>query len=283
MRRRLFPYLLLAPYLAVFSVLLAYPILRGVYMSLFDWGIFGPRDFLGLGNYLELLNDPRFWSALQNTLFFAILYVPLVVVLSLVLAVLLHKSLPGMGLFRTSVFLPLVINVAVAAIAVDWIIDPQIGMLNRLLELAHLPTQAWLQKPGWAMLAVSFVTIWTSAGFNVIIYLAGLENIPDELYEAANLDGSNAFQNLVYITAPLLRPITLLITVLSITLALQVFGEVYLLTDGGPFGSTRVLTFLLYEAGFTNFEFGRAAALGVIMTVLIALLALVQFKFLGER
>ena len=283
MRRRLFPYLLLAPYLAVFSVLLAYPILRGVYMSLFDWGIFGPRDFLGLGNYIGLLNDPRFWSALQNTLFFAVLYVPLVVVLSLVLAVLLHKSLPGMGLFRTSVFLPLVINVAVAAIAVDWIIDPQIGMLNRLLELAHLPTQAWLQKPGWAMLAVSFVTIWTSAGFNVIIYLAGLENIPDELYEAANLDGSNAFQNLVYITAPLLRPITLLITVLSITLALQVFGEVYLLTDGGPFGSTRVLTFLLYEAGFTNFEFGRAAALGVIMTLLIALLALVQFKFLGER
>ena len=283
MQRRLFPYLLLTPYLAAFSVLLAYPILRGVYMSLFDWGIFGPKDFLGLGNYIELLNDPRFWSALQNTLFFAVLYVPLVVVLSLVLAVLLHKSLPGMGLFRTSVFLPLVINVAVAAIAVDWIIDPQIGMLNRLLDLAHLPTQAWLQKPGWAMLAVSFVTIWTSAGFNVIIYLAGLENIPDELYEAANLDGSNAFQNLVYITAPLLRPITLLITVLSITLALQVFGEVYLLTDGGPFGSTRVLTFLLYEAGFTNFEFGRAAALGVIMTFLIALLALVQFKFLGER
>lgn len=180
-------------------------------------------------------------------------------------------------------FLPLVINVAVAAIAVGWIIDPNIGMLNRFLSILNLPTQSWLQQPGWAMLAVSLVTVWTSAGFNVIIYLAALENIDKQLYEAASLDGSNAFQNLIYITAPLLRPITLLITVLSLVLALQVFGEVYLLTNGGPFGSTTVLTFLLYESGFTNFEFGKAAAIGVIMTFLIAVLSLIQFKVLGER
>lgn len=283
MRSKSFPYLLLAPYLLVFGVLLAYPIARGVYMSLFDWGIFGPNDFLGFGNYLDLLRTPRFWNAFWNTLFFTVLYVPTVVVLSLVLAVLLHKRIPGISAFRTLFLLPLVINVAVAAIAVGWIIDPQIGMLNRVLDLLHLPTQSWLNQPGWAMVAVSLVTVWTSAGFNVIIYLAALDNIDPQLYEAANLDGSNSWQNLIHITAPLLRPITLLIVVLSLVLALQVFGEVYLLTDGGPFGSTTVLTFLLYEAGFTNFEFGRAAAIGVIMTLLIAALAVVQFRVFGDR
>lgn len=283
MRSKTFPYLLLAPYLLVFGLLLAYPIVRGVYISLFDWGIFGPRGFMGFGNYLQLFEDARFWRAFWNTLFFTALYVPLVVVLSLLLAVLLQPRIAGISLFRTVFFLPLVINVAVAAIAVGWIIDPQIGMLNRLLSLAGLPTQAWLSQPGWAMLAVSLVTIWTSAGFNIIIYLAALDNIDPQLYEAASLDGSSAFQNLIYITAPLLRPITLLITVLSLVLALQVFGEVYLLTDGGPFGSTTVLTFLLYEAGFTNFEFGKAAAIGVIMTLLIAVLSLIQFRVLGER
>ena len=283
MKSKIFPYLLVAPYLLVFGLLLAYPILRGFYMSLFDWGIFGPKGFLGIGNYLQLFQEARFWNAFWNTLFFAALYVPLVVVLSLVLAVLLHKKIPGVSVLRTAFLLPLVINIAAAAIAVGWIIDPQIGMLNRLLSLLHLPSQAWLTQPGWAMLAVSLVTVWTSAGFNVIIYLAALDNIDPQLYEAASLDGSNGLQNLIYITAPLLRPITLLIVVLSIVLALQVFGEVYLLTDGGPFGSTTVLTFLLYEAGFTNFEFGKAAAIGVIMTLLIAILSLIQFKVFGER
>lgn len=277
-----FPYLLLAPYLVVFCVLLAYPILRGIYISFFEWGIFGPLRFVGLENYMGLFRDDRFWRALWNTLFYTALFVPAVVVISLVLAVLLKRNLPGMAVFRTAFFWPMVINVAVAAIAVQWILEPQFGVLNRVLTLLSLPTQAWLNQPGWAMVAVAMVSVWTSAGFNIIIFLAGLENIPQDIYDAAMVDGSSPWHNLWYITVPLLKPVTLLITVLSLVQALMVFGEVFVLTQGGPFGSTRVLTYLLYEQGFTHFRFGVASAIGVVMTVLIALISFAQFKLFRE-
>ena len=221
---------------------LAYPVIRGMYMSLFDWGIFGPNEFVGIDNYTALFQDTRFWRAVRNTFFYTALYVPLVVMISLALAALLKKSLLGIAVIRTFFFLPLTINVAVAAIAIQWLLAPQIGILNRFLSLLHLPNQSWLDQPGWAMFAVVLVTIWMSAGFNIIIFLAGLENIPQELYEAATIDGSNAWQDFIFITVPLLRSVTLLVAVLSLIGALQVFGEVYLLTQGGPFGSTEVLT-----------------------------------------
>ncbi|HLV37714.1 MAG TPA: sugar ABC transporter permease [Spirillospora sp.] len=278
-RFSLFPYLLLTPYLIFFIIFLAYPIVRGVYMSLFDWGILGPREFVGLGNYINLFSDDRFWRVLGNSLFFVVLYVPPVVIISLLLAVLLHGHMPGISIFRSAFFLPIVINVSVSAIAIQWIMDPQIGLLNRVLQSLNLPTQAWLSQQGWAMVVVSMVVIWSSAGFNIIIFLAGLENIPSELYEAAQVDGSTPWHTLIYITVPLLKPVTLLVAVLSMIGALQVFGEIFLLTGGGPFGSTTVLAYYLYEQGFNNFRFGVAAAVGVVMTALIAVLTLIQFRF----
>lgn len=283
LKSKLFAYLLLAPYLFVFAVFMIYPIVRGVYISFFDWGIFGPLEFTGLRNYLDLLRYESFWRALYNTLFFTLLSVPPVVVIALLLAVLLNGSIRGIWLFRLIFFLPIVINVATAAIAIQWLLDPVTGILNRLLEAIHLPKQSWLIQPGWAMMAVSMVSIWGSAGFYTVIYLAGLTNIPREYYEAAMIDGGNAWHQLVHITVPLLRPVTLLVTILAMVSALQVFGEVYMLTGGGPYGSTRVLAYLLYQEGFTNFRFGTAAAIGVIMTLLIAVLSAVQFRMFGER
>jgi ABC-type sugar transport system permease subunit len=280
---RVLPWLLLAPYTALFLLFLAYPVVRAVYISLFDWGIFGPQAWLGLGNYLDLARDERFWRALWTTLLFALIYVPMAVVVSLLLAVLLHARLPGIALFRTIFFVPIVINVATAAIAVGWVLDPAIGIVNRLLALVGLPGQDWLNQPGWALFAVSLVNLWTNAGFNIIILIAGLENIPDELYEQARIDGGTALDELTHVTVPLLKPILLLVTVLSLVHALQAFGEILLLTDGGPFGSTTVLGFLLYEEGFQNFAFGRAAAIGVVLTVLIAGLSLVQFRLFRQR
>ncbi len=278
-RSKFFPYMLLTPYLIVFVLFLGYPIVRGFYMSLFDWGIMGPKEFLGLGNYIDLFSDNRFWRVLGNSLQFTLLYVPPVVIVSLLLAVLLHKNIPGISIFRAAFFLPIVINVSVSAIAINWVMDPQIGLLNRVLQGAGLPTQSWLSQPGWAMVVVSMVVIWSSAGFNIIIFLAGLENIPQELYEAAQVDGSTPWHTLIHITVPLLRPVTLLVAVLSMISSLQVFGEIFLLTGGGPFGSTTVLAYYLYEQGFNNFEFGVAAAVGVVMTGLIAILTLIQFRF----
>lgn len=283
LRSRVFPYLLLAPYLVVFVLFLGYPIVRGFYMSLFDWGIMGPREFLGLGNYIDLFGDDRFWRVLGNSLFFTVLYVPPVVIISLLLAVLLHKNIPGISFFRAAFFLPIVINVSVSAIAINWVMHPQIGLLNRILQGVGLPPQTWLSQPGWAMVVVSMVVIWSSAGFNIIIFLAGLENIPQELYEAAQVDGSTPWHTLLHITVPLLRPVTLLVAVLSMISSLQVFGEIFLLTGGGPFGSTTVLAYYLYEQGFNNFEFGVAAAVGVIMTGLIAVLTVIQFRFFRSR
>ena len=272
---KLFPYLLLAPYLIAFVIFLAFPIVRGFYMSLFDWGIFGPREFLGLKNYATLFEEPQFWQAFSNTLTFTIMYVPMVVILSLVLAVLLSKKIRGMGWFRTAFFLPIVINVATATIAVRWLLDSEIGVVNRLLAMLNLPTQSWLNQEGWAMFAVALVSVWSSPGINIVMFLAGLENIPQELYEAVMVDGGNAWHKFTKITLPLLRPFTLLVTILSLIRALQVFGEIYMLTQGGPYGSTTVLTYLLYE--------GTAAAIGVFMTLLIAVVSLIQFKLFQEK
>jgi ABC-type sugar transport system permease subunit len=142
-----------------------------------------------------------------------------------------------------------------------------------------LPGQNLLSQPGWALFVIALVTLWINVGFMVIILLAGLENIPDELYEAAKLDGSNSLTDLVFITIPLLRPILLIVVVLSIVHAFQIFGEVLIMTQGGPFGSTTVLTMLLYEEGFQRFALGRAAAIGVVITVIIATLSFIQFRF----
>lgn len=279
MQKKLFPYMLLAPYLVFFVLFLAYPILRGSYMSFFEWGIRGPKEFVGFGNYIDLFNNHMFWQAFRNTIFYTLLFVPSVVIIPLLLAVLLKNPMPGINLFRSIFFLPIVINVSISAIAIDWIMNPQIGVLNRLLEMVGIAKQTWLVQPGWAMIVVVMVSIWGRTGFNMIIYLAGLDNIPAELYEAADVDGSTPWQNLRYITIPLLKPVTLLVTVLSLIGGLQVFGEVYMLTSGGPFGSTRVLSYMLYTEGFTYFNFGVAAAIAVVMTVLIAILSAIQFRF----
>ncbi len=278
-RSTLFPYLLAGPYIALFAVFVAYPVGRALYMSLWDWGIFGPNAFVGLSNYTSLLGDTRFWSSFWVTSTFALMYVPMITVISLVLAVLLHRKLPGIGIFRTAFFLPIVINVAVAAIAFNWLFEPNIGTIDKVLSFFGLPGQNLLQQPGWALFVVSLVTLWINVGFMVIILLAGLENIPDELYEAARLDGSNPLQDLVLITVPLLRPILLIVIVLSIVQGFQIFGEVLIMTQGGPFGSTTVLTMLLYEEGFERFALGRAAAIGVVITIVIATLSFIQFRF----
>ena len=282
-RARLFPFLLVGPYLLVFAIFLGYPIVRAVYMSLFDWGIFGPNAFVGLGNYTALMTDGRFWDSFWTTGRFALIFVPLIMVVSTLLAVLLHRKLPGIAIFRTAFFFPLVVNVAVASIAFKWLFEPQAGTINQILRLLHLPDQSWLTEPGWALVAIALITLWINVGFMVIILLAGLENIPDDLYEAANLDGSNAIQDFFFITLPLLKPILLIVMILSLVQAFQVFGEVLIMTQGGPFGSTEVLTMLLYEEGFRNFAIGKAAAIGVVITIIIAALSLVQFRVFRQR
>lgn len=279
MKSKVFPYLLLLPYLIVFVVFLGYPILRGFYMSLFDWGIMGPREFVGLENYVDLLGDDRFWRVIGNSLLFVVLYVPSIVIVSLLLAILLDKYMPGITIFRAAFFLPIVINLSVSAIAIRWIMDSQIGLLNRVLTALNIPPQTWLNQQGWAMVVVVLVVVWSSAGFNIIIFLAGLRNISEEIFDAALVDGSTGWRTLWRITIPLMRPVILLVTVLSTISAFQVFGEIFVLTNGGPFGSTTVLAFYLYEQGFGRFRFGVAAAVGVIMTTFIAILTLIQFRF----
>lgn len=282
-RSSLLPYLLAGPYVLMFAIFVAYPVGRALYMSLFDWGIFGPNAFVGLNNYLSLFGDRRFWGSFWVTSGFAAMYVPMIVIVSLLLAVLLHRKLPGIAIFRTAFFLPIVINVAVAAIAFNWLLEPNIGFVDKMLKLVGLPGQNWLAQPGWALFAISLVALWINVGFMVIILLAGLENIPDELYEAARLDGSRPIHDLFYITIPLLRPILLIVIVLSIVHAFQVFGEVLIMTQGGPFGSTTVMTMLLYEEGFERFALGRAAAIGVVITIIIATLSFIQFRFFRRQ
>jgi len=282
-RAKLLPYLMAGPYIILFAVFAAYPVGRAIYMSLFDWGIFGPNAFVGLSNYLSLFEDARFWSSVGVTSAFAVMYVPMIMVVSLLIAVLLHRKLPGITLFRTAFFIPIVINVAVAAIAFNWLLEPDVGLVDQVLNAVGLPGQTMLSQPGWALFAIAIVALWTQTGFMVIILLAGLENIPDDLYEAARLDGTRPIHDLVYITIPLLRPILLIVMVLSIIHAFQIFGEVFIMTQGGPYGSTTVMTMLLYEEGFERFALGRAASIGVVITIIIASLSFLQFRFFRRQ
>ncbi|GLQ56883.1 carbohydrate ABC transporter permease [Devosia nitrariae] len=282
-RAKVLPYLMAGPYILMFAIFAAYPVGRAIYMSLFDWGIFGPNAFVGVANYLSLFGDRRFWSSVGVTTAFAAIYVPMIVVASLLIAVLLHRRLPGITIFRTAFFIPIVINVAVAAIAFNWLLAPDVGFVDQVLRFFGLPGQRMLSQPGWALFAIAIVALWTQTGFMVVILLAGLENIPDDLYEAARLDGTRPFYDLIYITIPLLRPILLIVMVLSIVHAFQIFGEVFIITQGGPYGSTTVMTMLLYEEGFERFALGRAAAIGVVITIIIASLSFIQFRFFRRQ
>jgi multiple sugar transport system permease protein len=271
-------YLMILPGLAGILVFLALPILASFGISLLDWNVLTPPRFAGAANYARLWQNPEFWSALRTTVSYSLGIVSLGTVTSLALALALNQALRGIKLFRTLFFLPVVASTVAVALLWRWLYAAQFGLFNYALSLVGIEGPDWLGDPRWALPAVILFSVWKVAGYNMVIFLAGLQGIPRQLYEQAAIDGANAWQRFRHVTLPLLSPTTFFVLVVGIIGSLQVFDQVFVMTNGGPARSTVTLVFYVYENGFRLLSMGYAAAVSWILFLLILAATLVQWR-----
>lgn len=274
----------LAPYLIIFFIFRLLPSFASIYISLTKWSIVGQPTFIGLKNYIALFKDNNFFKALVNNIYFLLLILPVLIVLSLLTAITLNEKIPGRNVVRTIAIIPYVMIPAVVGIMWNWIYDANFGILNYVLSIFGVSSVGWLIDKNVALIAVSIVIIWSYLGYNMIIYLAGLQGISRELYEAAQIDGANRWQTLTRITLPLLRPTTSLIITLTLINIVQVYDQVVVMTGGGPSKSTMTLLQYQYISGFERQQLGYGSAVGVLTLVfLIGLVRLQSLIFKTEE
>ncbi|TCO21104.1 multiple sugar transport system permease protein/sn-glycerol 3-phosphate transport system permease protein [Kribbella steppae] len=267
----------LAPFGLLFLFLWAVPIIRGFYLSLTDVNVAeGTGGFVGLANYTNLFGDGDFQAALGHTVLFVVLNVPVLVAAGLILALVLNRDLSGRNMLRAAFVGPYLLPGAAVALIWTLVLDPVDGSLNTILKAVGLPVQQWLTEPGQAMGAVVLLTLWWRVGFPLLILLAALQDIPKQLYESARIDGAGRWQQFVYVTSPGIAPVLGLVVLLRLIDSFKVFEQVYLLTQGGPSGSTRVVLQMLYETGFRDFRTGYAAAIGWLLALIILVVTVVH-------
>ncbi|WP_424534667.1 carbohydrate ABC transporter permease [Sphaerisporangium viridialbum] len=277
-------WLFMLPTLVVLGAFVVWPMAQALYLSFTDYEVFAPARWIGLGNYQKLVSDPAFGNALVNTLYYAAVTTPVSVGLALALALLLNRSMALRGFVRTAVFVPVVISLAVVAIAWSFMLDPNIGLLSHWLsKIGIVSEQGWLRDPSLAMPAVMFVGVWKNVGFYMVMYLAGLQSIPTALYEAARVDGAGAWPRFRRITWPLLANQTMLIVILAAIATLQAFDQIFVMTHGGPFFKTETLVMMTYRVGFKEFQFGYAAAVSWALVLLIFVLSMFQLAYFRKR
>lgn len=279
----------LTPALVLLGVFFALPILAGLLMSFTDFDLYSigsPETirFVGLGNYRQVLGDPEFWRAMRNTAFFVGVGGPLSVLVSLAAALLVNAKLArAKGLFRTVYFLPVVTTMVAVAIVWRYLLHPRYGLVNAGLGGLGLPAVDWLGDPHWAMPAIILLAVWKNFGYNMLIFIAGLQAIPEELYEAAELDGAGAGAKFRHVTLPSLGPTFLFVGVMTMIGQFQIFAEPYVMTQGGPLRSTVTVVLLMYEQGFRWWRMGLATAMAFVLFVVTLLATGVQLKLQGSR
>jgi multiple sugar transport system permease protein len=272
------------PSLVVLGIFVVYPMTQALYLSFTEYNVIQPARWIGLENYQQLVSDPAFRNALVNTLYYAGVTTPVSVALALGLAILLNNRLPLRGFLRTSVFLPVVLSLAIVAIAWSFLLDPNIGLLSYWLsKVGIVSEQGWLRDPNLAMPAVMLVGIWKNVGFYMVMYLAGLQSIPRELHEAASIDGAGPWRRFRRITWPLLANQTMLITILAAIATLQAFDQIFVMTRGGPFFQTETVVMMIYRVGFQEFGFGYASAMSWVLVLLIFGLSMAQVAYFRKR
>lgn len=278
-------YAFLLPAAIVLGVFHFFPIIFAFYVSLLRWNMIDPvRPYVGIGNYTRLLHDEKFLAALGNTTYFAVVSVGVAIPLALVFAVLLNRKLMGMSWYRTAFFIPYVTSFAAAAMVWGWLYHPnQFGLLNYLLGKIGIPPQEWLLNPAQAMPALIVVSVWSFLGRDIVIFLAGLQNISQEYYEAAQIDGANNLQLFRHVTLPLLSPTTYFILVISMIGAFKVFALPLFLTGGGPLDRTFTIVFSIYQQGFQYFRMGYASAQAYALFAIIFIITMLQRQVLARR
>lgn len=279
------PYLFLAPYLLLFGTFVGFPAFYGLWISLHDWDyMLDSQRFLGLGNYANLL-DPAsvpfldFWNGMGNTALFTLLSVPLLLVLPLLLAILLHQRFPGRTFFRALFFAPYVLGVAVIGLMWRYLLDGNFGLVNAVLGTDI----SWTTSQPWAWVTLVGVTVWWTLGFNAVIFLAGLGDIPREQYEAAALDGAGWWATFRNVTLPGLRPVLIFVVVITVVASANMFGQSYLITQGGPGRSTQTAIMVITDLGLSRYQMGAAAAQSYVLALFLAVVSVANFWLMRDK
>ena len=287
--RPLTAYLFLIPYLGLFVLFVLAPIAYGLWISLHDWDFLLPgKPFVGLQNYIDLFTPGSttsgpFWAGMRATAIFTVLSVPLLVVLPLLIAVPLARKFPGRNFFRAVVFAPFVLGVAVVGILWRYLLDPNVGVIASILDVFGIDSPPWLTATPWVWGALLIPTLWWTLGYNMVIYLAGLQDIPRELYEAAEMDGASRTQQFFNVTLPGLRQVTVFVVTITILASANLFGQSFLITQGQPGRETRSAIMQIAEEGLGRFNMGSASAMSTIMTLVLVLVSVVSLLFLRAR
>ena len=271
------------PFMIVFALFMIYPLLFGFYISFFQWNILGTPKFIALQNYLDLLKDERFWSSLWHTLQFVLMTTPVLLILGFIMSLLVTGKSPLKGIMETCFFVPYIFSMTVVATLWAWIMQKDFGIINQILRILGKDGVSWLTSEKNAMWSISIATYWWTAGFNMVLFTAGIKQISKEIYESATVDGAGPLQQIFHITIPLLKPTTILCLILQVIASFNVFGQVYVMTGGGPAGSTRVLVQYIYETGFNYFRMGYSAAMSYVLFLIIMVISVVQYAILGRR
>ena len=262
-----------------FFIFTLIPVIFSFILAFLKWDSFSSPEFVGLKNFSKMLNDETFWISLKNTFLYTIGVVPLTIICSLGLAILLNRKLRGVNFFRTAFFFPYVTSLVAIAVVWNMLFHPTMGPINQFLKLIMENPPGWTSSSQWALWAVVIVSVWRGMGYYMILYLAGLQSIPSELYEAASMDGANKANQFWNVTLPSLRPTTFFVTVMLVINCFKVFDLIQVMTDGGPGRATNVLVYQIYNEAFVKFNFGYASAISLILFVIVLGVTVFQFKW----
>lgn len=300
-----YPLILLSPALAILLMFKVFPIIYAFRLSFYDWGIAGERGFVGFLNYVYLFKDPFFWQSLWNTLMYALFAVPMGIIISLIIASLLNRGIRGLGFFRTAYFLPVITSIVAVSVVWKWLYNPQRGLFNYLFTLVGMSPLKWLEEPrgifeiltghslpmllkgpSLALFSLVLLSVWKSLGYNIVIFLAGLKNIPNVYYEAAKIDGAGPISTLFNVTLPLLSPTTFYVAIMTTITSFRVFAPVWLMTGpppGGPLGTTSVIVYYLFQKGYEEYQVGYGSAIAFVFFILILTITVIQKTVLEKR
>jgi multiple sugar transport system permease protein len=269
--------LFILPALIGFGVFLVWPTLRGIYLSFTKFNLLTPPEFNGLDNYIRMVNDPVFWNALKVTLYYVVLNIGFQTVLALVIAVMMQRLTQRTWL-RGIVLTPFLVSNVVAAMVFLWILDYQLGIGNTILAAVGIDRIPFLSSDAWVIPTIAFINVWRHVGYTALLIFAGLQTIPESVYEAGRIDGASEVRMFRNITVPLLRPILSLVLIITVVGSFQVFDTVAIATKGGPVDSSRVLQFYIYDVAFGRFQFGYASAMSVALLAVLVIVTFIQYR-----
>lgn len=281
--KRLIPYLFVAPYVAHFLVFVSFPVIFSFVLMFHNWNIISPMEYIGLNNFVRLLNDSLFFKSLLNTIVFLIIHIPLQIIVALFFAVMLNQKVKFIGFFRAAYFLPVIVSGVVVTILWQQLYGYETGLLNRMLASVGLQKVGWLVNPGFAMPSIAVMATWKNVGLYIVLFLVGLQTVPIHLYESAQIEGANAWQRFYHITLPMINPTLFLVVILSTIGGFSLFIEPYVMTGGGPLNSTISAVLYIYKQGFFYYHMGYAATLGFFFAGIILLVIVIQKKYIEKE